>query len=189
MSDAPMTARAGFSRIVLPQLLFAASDDELSLLLAGRVGQAFVQRAWNEFCGRFGVSPSPGGEAIATTVRWLGGRVATVVITLPPPEVDGEAALALLVVPARADDGPRRYFALESHAAGADGGASLVEWKLAPDSAGGTSGRTLACGIEPTADVFAAAVEKFVLAPAAAPPAAPQATEQPNASRPWWRLW
>lgn len=188
MSDAPMSALAGFSQVVLPTLLMAAPDSETAMLLSGRVGQAYVQRAWREYCEYAGQPVSPDVESISTTTRSLGGRLAAVVITLPPPRSAGDSHLALLTVPAGAHEGSRRYFTLETTGNGSPApSTALYEWIKTPAAPSGFSGRRLADAVEPTIDALAAAVERFVSQLSAAAIDAPN--KQADTSRPWWKLW
>jgi hypothetical protein len=166
----------------------SASDSEAAMLLSGKVGQAYVQRAWREYCAHTGQPVSPAVESISTTSRWLAGNLATLVITPPPPRAAGEAHLALLTLPAGGHEGPRRYFTLET--TGDDSptpATALYEWTKAPAAPSGFSGRLLANAIEPTVDSLATAVEKLAKTPS---PAASDAVPKKTASsRPWWKFW
>lgn len=186
MSDEPVSALAGFAQVVLPTLLMAAPDSEVAMLLSGRVGQAYVQRAWREYCEYTGQLFSPAVESISTSTRSLDGRLAALVIALPPPHAAGDSHLALLTVPAGAHEGPRRYFSLQMTGNGSPATA-LYEWTKTPAAPSGFSGQRLADALEPTIDALAAAVERFAAKPSSiASDALPKAAKT---SRPWWKFW
>jgi len=189
MSEESMSALTGFARVVLPNLLLSAPDSEISMLLSGRVGQAYVQRAWRELCEHTGQPAGPAVDSISTTTRWLAGQIAALVITLPPPRTTGDAHLALCIVPAGSQDGPRRYFTLE--AANSDSSSALatalIEWTKTPTAPSGFGGVRRGTGVEPTIDSLAAAVEGILGGPK--PDGRDVVNTETTVHNPWWKFW
>ncbi len=165
MADETYTAYSGFSRMILPQTLFNFSTQQDSLLLAQRYAKPFVQNVWREFCKLSDMRPDPAVDALDTQAKFLGGSLASVVIRLPPPQRVGEAHMALFIVPAPPDEGPRRYFTLDVAEGPTTGNpaTALNEWV---PSGGGADFQLVhhADGIEPNPEAFGAAVERVTVA-------------------------
>lgn len=159
MADPISTPSSTFSRTILPGVLFAFPADQDSMLLAGRYAKPFVQHTWREFCKRTGIDPSPAQDSLKTETKFLGNRLGSVIVHFAPPEQVGEAYLALFIVPARPDDGPRRYFTIDL----AEGASTvLYEW-IAEKGNSGYRAVVHARGIAADPESLGAAVERLTV--------------------------